>query len=101
MDYQISGSDHLEERFLGLGAEGRVAQWSMGGAMFGLTAAVVQMLIRSLVIKRNKVGGVIKCCLFMSFSFTFRKIEGFREEELVRGGSRRGDRLTTGVTGLP
>ena len=59
MDYQISGSDHLEERFLGgLGAEGRVAQWSMGGAMFGLTAAVVQMLIRSLVIKRNKVGGV-------------------------------------------
>ena len=36
---------------------------------------------------------------FMSFSFTFRKIEGFREEELVRGGSRRGDRVTTGVTG--
>ena len=56
MDYQIS--DQLQERFLGLEAEaeGRIAQWSMGGAMFGLTAAVVQMLIRSLVIKRNKVG---------------------------------------------
>ena len=51
MDYQVSGN--IEERFLG--AEGRVAQWSVGGAMFGLTAAVVQMLIRSLVIKRNKV----------------------------------------------
>ena len=68
MDYQISGSDHLEERFLGLGAEGRVAQWSMGGAMFGLTAAVVQMLIRSLVIKRNKVGSVNKCCV-LYFSY--------------------------------
>ena len=56
MDYQVS--DQLQERFLGLEAqaEGRIAQWSMGGAMFGLTAAVVQMLIRSLVIKRNKVG---------------------------------------------
>jgi len=50
MDYQIS--ENIQERFLG--AEGRVAQWSVGGAMFGLTAAVVQMLIRSLVIKRNK-----------------------------------------------
>ena len=54
MDYQIS--ENLQERFLDPGAEGRVAQWSVGGAMFGLTAAVVQMLIRSLVIKRNKVG---------------------------------------------
>ena len=53
MDYQDQVSGNIEERLLG--AEGRVAQWSVGGAMFGLTAAVVQMLIRSLVIKRNKV----------------------------------------------
>ena len=44
----------LDERFLDV-AESRVAQWSMGGAMFGLTAAVVQMLIRSIIVKRNKV----------------------------------------------
>ena len=43
----------MEERFLE--ADSRVAEWSMGGAMFGLTAAVVQMLIRSLIIKRNNV----------------------------------------------
>ena len=43
----------LDERFLD--AESRVTQWSVGGAMFGVTAAVVQMLIRSLIIKRNKV----------------------------------------------
>ena len=44
----------VDERFLDV-AESRVAQWSMGGAFFGLTAAVVQMLIRSIIVKRNKV----------------------------------------------
>ena len=44
----------LDERFLE--ADSRVAEWSMGGAMFGLTAAVVQMLIRSLIVRRNNVG---------------------------------------------
>ena len=43
----------LDSRFLE--GDPRVAEWSMGGAMFGLTAAVVQMLIRSLIIKRNNV----------------------------------------------
>ena len=43
----------LDERFLE--ADSRVAEWSMGGAMFGLTAAVVQMLIRSLIVKRDNV----------------------------------------------
>ena len=41
------------QRFLD--AENSVAQWSVGGAMFGVTAAVVQMLMRSLMIKRVKV----------------------------------------------
>lgn len=44
----------LDERFLE--ADSRVAEWSMGGAMFGLTAAVVQMLIRSLIVRRDNVG---------------------------------------------
>ena len=43
----------LDERLLY--GDSRVAEWSMGGAMFGLTAAVVQMLIRSLIVKRNNV----------------------------------------------
>ena len=43
----------LDERLLH--GDSRVAEWSMGGAMFGLTAAVVQMLIRSLIVKRNNV----------------------------------------------
>ena len=43
----------MDERFLA--ADSRVAEWSMGGAMFGLTAAVVQMLIRSLIVKRDNV----------------------------------------------
>lgn len=47
----------LDERFLS--AESRVAEWSMGGAMFGLTAAMVQLLIRSIVVKRNKVLAII------------------------------------------
>ena len=99
MDYQIS--EHIQERFLG--AEGRVAQWSVGGAMFGLTAAVVQMLIRSLVIKRNKVVERINSQL-ATFSLTCRKIGGLteqtQEEELVREGLRRADRVIQ-VTGLP
>ena len=45
---------YLEDSDRFLDAESRVAQWSVGGAMFGLTAAVVQMLIRSLVVKRAK-----------------------------------------------
>ena len=47
----------LDERFLE--ADSRVAEWSMGGAMFGLTAAVVQMLIRSLIVKRDNVSNLI------------------------------------------
>ena len=43
----------LDQRFLE--ADSRVAEWSMGGAMFGLTAAVVQMLIRSLIVRRENV----------------------------------------------
>ena len=43
----------LDSRFLE--GDTRVAEWSMGGAMFGLTAAVVQMLIRSLIVKRDNV----------------------------------------------
>ena len=101
MDYQIS--EDIQERFLG--AEGRVAQWSVGGAMFGLTAAVVQMLIRSLVIKRNKVGAGDKLSTNLAiYSLTCRKIGGLteqtQEEELVRGGLRRVDRVIL-VTGLP
>ena len=45
---------YLEDSDRFLDGESRVAQWSVGGAMFGLTAAVVQMLIRSLVVKRAK-----------------------------------------------
>ena len=53
-DNTMSGPG-LDQRFLE--GDSAVAEWSMGGAMFGLTAAVVQMLIRSLIIKKNKVGG--------------------------------------------
>ena len=84
MDYQIS--EDIQERFLG--AEGRVAQWSVGGAMFGLTAAVVQMLIRSLVIKRNKVGAEDK----LSTSYIFVNFQENRRIDRANSRRRIGER---------
>ena len=57
----MAGISVIDERFLDA-AEGRVAEWSVGGAMFGLTAAMVQLLIRSIVVRRNKV-----CCLYIKY----------------------------------
>ena len=67
----------LDSRFLE--GDTRVAEWSMGGAMFGLTAAVVQMLIRSLIIKRNNVTDTFSLLLKIKLNVSVEQ-KGWHQE---------------------